>query len=72
MKDSKRSKKRGTLMSVRQIGTGQTALALRAPDGCVRVQFDDLRHPQSHGWHLYPRHHFRANRKWNQRIFDRW
>ena len=43
--------------------TGQTALGIRHPDGCVLVQIDLFSHPQSHGWHLYPRHHFRRYRR---------
>jgi len=45
-------------MHIRHKATGKTALGQKAPDGCVRVQFDDLEHPQAYGWHLYPRHHF--------------
>jgi len=47
-------------MHVVHKATGETALGVKAPSGCVLVQFDRFEHPQSHGWHLYPRRAFRA------------
>lgn len=49
---------RRAMMFVRQVSTGETALARRGAKGTVWVQFDRFDHPQSHGWHLYPRHAF--------------
>lgn len=46
------------IMRVRHVDTGEPAIARKASRGCVLVQFSRFYHPQSHGWHLYPRHHF--------------
>lgn len=50
-------------IQVQHKATGETALAQIAPSGCLLVQFDRFTHPQSHGWHLYPRHHFVRRKK---------
>ena len=41
----------------------ETAIGMKLKDGLVLVQFNKIDHPQSHGWHLYPRHHFKRRRK---------
>jgi hypothetical protein len=48
----------GKYLRVRHKATGETAIALRRPDGLMIVQFDRYPHPLAHGWHLFPRHHF--------------
>lgn len=47
---------RRKMMRVVQKASGETALAVRTKGGCTLVQFNRFDHPQSHGWHLYPRH----------------
>lgn len=49
-------------LRVRHRASGEGALGKKAPGGCILVQFDRITHPQSHGWHLYPRHHFHRRR----------
>ncbi len=41
-------------MHMRHKQSGKTAIALKSANATVLVQFDDLKHPQSNGWHLYP------------------
>lgn len=55
--------KRVRFLHVRHRVTGETAIGMRQPGGTVLVQFDSLLHTQSHGWHLYPRHHFFRHRR---------
>ena len=50
-------------LSLTQRGTGQDAIGIKAPGGCVLVQFNRIDHPHGHGWHLYPRHHFTRRRR---------
>lgn len=49
-------------LHVRHIASGRTAIARKLPRGLLLVQFDLFAHPHSHGWHLYPRHHFKRRR----------
>lgn len=46
------------LQHARHKATGKTALVMKAPDGCVLAQFDDLHHPHAYRWHLYTRSAF--------------
>lgn len=50
-------------LRLRLKGTKEAALGRKAPGGCVLVQFNRMDHPQSHGWHLFPRHHFVRRRR---------
>ncbi len=50
------------------VDSGETAIARKAPSGCVLVQFNRFDHPQSHGWHLYPRHHFKRRCDTHRRV----
>lgn len=52
------SKSRRRMMMVQHRDTKEPAIAMKVKSGCVLVQFNNLNHSQSHGWTLYPRHHF--------------
>lgn len=57
-------------MRLRLKGTNETAIGLKAPGGCVLVQFNRIDHPQSHHWHLYPRHHWVRRGRPTKRSFS--
>jgi hypothetical protein len=41
-------------MHMRHKQSGKTVIAIKSANATVLAQFDSLKHPQSHGWHLYP------------------
>lgn len=46
------------MIRIRHKDSKEPAIGLKVKGGLVLVQFNRLTHPQSHGWTLYPRHHF--------------
>jgi hypothetical protein len=47
------------MLQLRHKQSGKTAIGIKGPSATVLVQFDDKKHPQAFGIHLYPRSAFK-------------